>query len=411
MIMNLNLTVDRHSPTALASLEIDPFDARFLSDPYAFDGKLRDAGPVVWLEIYGVYGMARYSEVSEALKDWQTFCSARGVGLTDFAKEENWRPPSLLLEADPPLHSRTRSLMNKIVSLLAVRNLRSTWQAKAEELVDRLVKRRYIDAVTDLAEVYPLLVIPDTIGLPDKGRELLLTYGAVNFNAFGPRNALFQDSLAAASPEAIDWVAAGCRREHLKSDGWGMAVHEASDRGECTAEEAERLIRSFLSAGLDTTVNGIGNMIFALAKHPQQWQLLREDPKLLRKAFEESLRWDSTVQTFFRTTSRDVEIGGTTIPEGSKVLLFLAAANRDPRHWGEDAEQFNIRRAVSGHVGFGFGIHQCLGQMVARQEAELILEALISRVAEIRLTGEPKRRLNNTLHALAKLPVELTPAT
>jgi cytochrome P450 len=399
------------SPTGLPSLDLDPFDVNFLSDPYSFHSKLRDAGPVVWLQAHGLYGMARFAEVSEALKDWQTFCSGRGVGLTDFAKEDNWRSPSLLLEVDPPLHSRTRSLMNKIVSLSAIRGLRPAWQAKAEELVERLVERRHIDAVTDLAQRYPLLVFPDTIGLPENGRELLLTYAAVGFNAFGPKNALFQDSFAAASPEAIDWVAAGCKRENLKSGGWGMSVYEAADRGECTPEEAERLIRSFLAAGLDTTVNGIGNMMFALAKHPEQWQILRKDPKLVRKTFEESLRWDSTVQTFFRTTSRDAEIGGTTIPEGSKVLLFLAAANRDPRHWGEDAEQFNIRRQVSGHVGFGFGIHQCLGQMVARQEAELILDALLSRVEEIRLAGEPQRRLNNTLHALASLPVELKPVS
>lgn len=397
-------------PPDAPSLSIDPFDVQFLSDPYAFHRTMREAGPVVWLETYGIYGMARFTEVSEALKDWQTFCSARGVGLTDFAKEDNWRPPSLLLEADPPLHSRMRALVNKIVSLSAVRNLRPLWKAKAEHLVARLVEQRHIDAVTELAETYPLTVFPDTIGLPEKGRELLLTYAAVNFNAFGPRNALFEDSSAAASPQAIEWVAAGCRRENLRSGGWGMAVHEAADRGECTVEEAERLIRSFLSAGLDTTVNGIGNMMFALATHPDQWQLLRDDPTLLRKAFEESLRWDSTVQTFFRTTTRDVAIGGITIPEGSKVLLFLAAANRDPQHWGEDAEQFNIRRRVSGHVGFGFGIHQCLGQMIARQEAELVLEALVPRVAEIRLSGEPERRLNNTLHALAKLPLELLPA-
>jgi 4-methoxybenzoate monooxygenase (O-demethylating) len=401
---------EKRTAAGLPSLDLDPFNVEFLSDPYAFHSSLRDAGPVVWLEAYGIYGMARYAQVSEALKDWQTFCSARGVGLTDFAKEENWRPPSLLLEADPPLHSRTRSLMNKIVSLSALRVLRPEWQAKAEELIDRLVRRRRIDAVTELAEQYPLLVFPDTIGLPEDGRELLLTYGAVNFNALGPKNAIFHESFAAASPKAIDWVAAGCRRENLKPGGWGMAVYEAADRGDCTPEEAERLVRSFLSAGLDTTINGIGNMMFALATHPQQWQILRDDPTMARKAVEESLRWDSTAQTFFRTTTRDVDIDGITIPEGSKVLLFLAAANRDSRHWGEDAEEFSIRRQVSGHVGFGFGIHQCLGQMLVRQEAVLVLEALISRVAEISLTGEPERRLNNTLHALAKLPVELLPA-
>ena len=147
-------------------------------------------------------------------------------------------------------------------------------------------------------------------------------------------------------------------------------------------------------------------MIYAFAQHPEQWATLRADPGLARKAFEESLRWGGTVQTFFRTTSRDVAVEGGTIPEGAKVILFLAAANRDPRHW-ERAAQFDITRSASGHVGFGFGIHQCLGQTVARMEAEALLKALIPRVREIRLAGEPVRRLNNTLHALASLPVEL----
>ena len=184
-----------------------------------------------------------------------------------------------------------------------------------------------------------------------------------------------------------------------------MALYEAADRGECTAEEAARMVRSFLSAGVDTTVNGIGHMVLALAKHPDAFETLRGNPKLAPRAFEESLRWDSTVQTFFRTTTRDVETEAGTIPEGSKVLLFLASANRDPRKW-DAPEEFRLDRAVSGHVGFGFGIHQCLGQMVARLEGELIGTALARQVSSIRLTGEPKRRLNNTLHALGSLPVE-----
>jgi cytochrome P450 len=164
-----------------------------------------------------------------------------------------------------------------------------------------------------------------------------------------------------------------------------------------------------LTAGVDTTVNGIGNMIHAFALHPDQWARLRTEPSLAKRAFEESLRWDSTVQTFFRTTARSVDVAGETIPEGAKVLLFLAAANRDPRHW-QRAEVFDISRNASGHVGFGFGIHQCLGQMVARMEAEAVLDAMIPRIAEIRLAGEPVRRLNNTLHALSQLAVEIIPA-
>jgi cytochrome P450 len=190
--------------------------------------------------------------------------------------------------------------------------------------------------------------------------------------------------------------------------GWGMQVFEAADRGECTEQEAERLVRSFLSAGVDTTVNGIGHMLLAFATHPEAWQQVRENRPLSRSVFDESLRWDSTVRTFFRTTVRDVTVADHVITEGSKVLLFLAAANRDPRHW-ENPEHFDPGRKNSGHVGFGYGLHQCLGQMVARQEAEVVLNSMLARVKAIRLAGPVIRRLNNTLHAMHSLPIDVTP--
>lgn len=390
------------------SLAMDPFGEAFLADPYAHHEAIRDLGPVVWLDAIGAYGMARYDEVQASLRDHATFCSGRGVGLADFARETPFRPPSLLLEADPPLHDRTRSLMNRIVSLRALKELRAEWQAKAAELVSGLVRRGRFDAVADLAEAFPMLVFPDTIGLMDEGRENLIDYAMIVFNAFGPRNAVFHDGNR-GKEGAIAWVAEACRRENLKPGGWGMAVFEAADRGECTAEEAERLVRSFLSAGVDTTINGIAHLVLGLAENPAQFAALRNDPKLALKAFEESLRWDSTVQTFFRTTTRAVTVAGVDVPEGAKVLLFLASANRDERHW-DRPDQFDIARNASGHVAFGFGIHQCLGQMVARLEGELIAAELARQVGAIRLAGRPERRLNNTLHAIASLPVEVDPA-
>jgi cytochrome P450 len=389
-------------------LAIDPFDEAFLANPYAHHEALREAGPAVWLEPIQAYGMARFGEVQAALKDHGTYCSARGVGLSDFAVETPWRPPSLLLESDPPLHDRTRGLMNRIVSLKALKELRPVWEERAEALAERLVEQRQFDAATELGETYPMLVFPDTIGVPEEGREQLLLYAAAAFNAFGPRNQIFDDGMTRAA-DAVGWVANACKRENLAQGGWGMAVYDAADRGECTADEAERLVRSFLTAGVDTTVNGIGHMMLAFASFPDEWQKLRERPELIKRAFEESLRWDSTVQTFFRTTTEEVSVGDVAIPDGSKVLLFLAAANRDPRKW-EDPDLFVIDRPLGGHVAFGFGIHQCLGQMVARMEAELVFSALLKRVKSIRLAGKPERRLNNTLHAIASLPVEVEPA-
>jgi cytochrome P450 len=389
-------------------LSIDPFGEAFLGDPYAHHAALRDTGAVVWLEALEAYGMARYAEVQAALSDYKTFCSGRGVGLADFAKEVPFRPPSLLLEADPPLHDRTRGLMNRVVSLKAVKALRLEWQAKAQVLVEGLVAMRRFDAVPELAEAFPMMVFPDTIGLRDDGREHLIDYATIVFNAFGPRNRVFVDGNR-GKEAAVEWVGEACKRANLKPGGWGRAVYEAADRGECTPEEAERLVRSFLTAGVDTTVNGIAHMVLALAENPAEFRRLREQPQPAGRAFEESLRWDSTVQTFFRTTTCEVEVAGVRIPEGSKVLLFLAAANRDPRQW-DDADAYQIDRQTSGHVGFGFGIHQCLGQMVARLEGELIAAELSRQVRALRLAAPPVRRLNNTLHAISSLPVELEPA-
>lgn len=390
------------------SLAIDPFDEAFLADPYAHHAALRDAGPVVWLEAIGCYAMARFAEVRASLRDFATFCSGRGVGLADFSKEAPWRPPSLLLESDPPLHDRTRGIVNKVVSLQALKAIRPRWAERAETLADRLVARGSFDAVTELGEAYPMLVFPDTIGVPQDGRAQLLPYAAAAFNAFGPRNAVFRRGEAEAA-EAAQWIALACRRENLTEDGWGMAVYHAADRGECSEAEAERLVRSFLTAGVDTTVNGISHMMLAFATFPEEWERLRANPSLAKRALDESLRWDSTVQIFFRTATCDTEVAGTAIPEGAKVLLHLGAANRDPRQWAEP-DRFDLTRSASGHVGFGFGIHQCLGQMVARLEGELVLEALLRRVRSIRLAGPPVRRLNNTLHAIAHLPVEVVPA-
>lgn len=396
------------STADLPTLQLDPFDEGFLADPFAHHGELRDAGPLVWLPRYQIYAMARFDEVHAALRDHETYCSSRGVGLADFSREKPFRAPSLLLETDPPLHSQTRKLMSKIVSLRALKELRPTWQAKAEQLVANLVARGSFDAATDLAEVFPMQVFPDTIGLMDEGRDKLIEYATIVFNAFGPDNRILQESME-GKQDAIAWVEEACKRENLKPGGWGMAVYEAVDEAGMPPDYAPRLVRSFLSAGVDTTVNGIGHLMLALAQYPQEFAKLRADPKLATRAFEESLRWDSTVQTFFRTTTRDVDVGGTVIPQGSKVLLFLAAANRDPLKW-EDADNFRIERPAGGHVGFGFGIHQCLGQMVARLEGELIATEFARQACSIRLTGQPVRRLNNTLWAISSLPLGVAAA-
>ena len=395
-------------PATPAVLDLDPFADDFLTDPYAAHRELRAAGPVVWLERYGVWATGRFDEVSAVFGDAATFVSSAGVGLSDFRRDKPWRPPSLLLEADPPDHTRARHVVTQILTPKLVRTLREGFQASADELVDTLVSRGSIDGIADLAEAYPLRVFPDFVGLPREGRENLMPYGTMVFNGFGPRNAHFENAMRDAA-DVGTWIAEQCRPGALTGDGLGNDIHRVAREAGYNAEDSAKILRSFLSAGVDTTVHGLGNALLCLAQHPGQYAALHANPRLARAAFEEVIRFESPVQTFFRTTDRPATVSGVEIPAGNKILLFLGAANRDERRW-ENPESFDISRAAGGHVGFGFGIHACLGQMLARLEGECVLSALAERVSRIELTGEPVRKLNNTLRGLKALPLRLTAA-
>ncbi|MCA6119803.1 cytochrome P450 [Bradyrhizobium sp. WSM 1738] len=399
---------EKAAPAGVPSLDVDPFSTEFFEDPHAIHDVLREAGPVVWLDKWGVYGVARYAEVHAVLNDPLTFCSSRGVGLSDFAKEKPWRPQSIILEADPPAHTRTRAVLNQVLSATAMKPLRGHFTALAEAKVDELLSRGSFDAITELAEAYPLSVFPDALGLKQEGREHLLPYASLVFNAFGPPNQLRQEAIERSAPHQA-YVAEQCQRENLAPGGFGACIHARADAGDITHEEAPLLVRSLLSAGLDTTVYGIGAAVYSLARFPEQLAKLRSDPTLARNAFEEAIRFESPVQTFFRTTTREVELGGHTIGEDEKILMFLGAANRDPRRW-ENPDRYDITRRTSGHVGFGSGIHMCVGQLVARLEGEVMLAAIARKVGSIEITGPVKRRYNNTLRGLESLPITISPA-
>jgi cytochrome P450 len=389
-------------------LDIDPYVAENLIDPYPMHERMREAGPVVRLQPYpSLVACARHEQVHAVLNDHANFISGAGVGLSNFNLEAPWRPKSLILEVDPPLHTQTRAILSRILSPKAVMQIRAAFTAEAQALVDRCLDKGEIDGIHDLAQIYPLKVFPDAVGVEPDGRENLLLYGDMVFNSMGPRNELLTRSSERVGP-VTQWIMEHCQREHLRPGGFGDQIYQAADAGEITHEQAPMLVRSFLSAGVDTTINGIGNALFALAHHPEEYAKLHANPALARPAFEEALRWESTAQTFYRTTARDTEIAGVPAQENTKVLCMLASANRDPRKW-PDPDRYDIERRPSGHMAFGSGIHGCVGQAVARLEGEVVLTALARSVKRIEITGPHTRRLNNTLRALDTLPLRFIP--
>lgn len=408
----MNAETVMHAPAGVPVLDLDPFANEVLIDPYPYHARLREAGPVVWIPKYGIYATGRHEQVRQVLNDHESYISSAGVGLANFHKETPFRPKSLILEADPPNHTRARTVLSRILSPRTVMQIRETFAREAEALLDSVLaaaqRGEVVDGIKHIAEVYPLKVFPDAVGLETQGRENLLLYGDMIFNAFGPRNELLARSAEKVQPVTA-WIMEHCKREMLRPGGFGDQIYQAADAGEISMEEAPMLVRSFLSAGVDTTINGIGNALWCLVNNPDAFAKLHADPSLARPAFEESLRLESTAQTFFRTTSRAVDLAGVSIPADSKVLTVLAAANRDERQW-PNPDRYDIERRPTGHMAFGSGIHGCVGQVVARLEGELILTALARRFKCIEFAGEPTRRLNNTLRALGSLPLRLIPA-
>ncbi|MCA0871502.1 cytochrome P450 [Seohaeicola saemankumensis] len=403
--------IEGHRPitpaTGIPVWDVNPYDEAILRDPYEYYARLRELGEVVYIPRYSVLAVGRYATTHKIFADHENFLSSRGVGLNDFALEKGWRERSIILEVDPPEHTKTRKVMARVLSPKVMKTMSDLFRDTAERIVDQIIDQGTIEVVADLAEPYPTTVFPQALGMTESNRRYLVDYGAMVFNSVGPDNALRRNSLRNAG-EIIPWITAACARERLTEDGMGAMVYADADKGEITHDEAGLLVRSFLSAGVDTTVTGIGNALWCLSQNPGEWDKLKADPTLFRPAFEEVLRYTSPVHTFGRTAGHATEIAGYPVEEGTKILCVLGAANMDPDKWG-DPEVFRIDRKPVGHVGFGAGIHGCVGQNLARAELQALLTVMLERIDRIEPAGDPVWRPNNAIRALDKLPLKLIP--
>ncbi len=335
--------------------DVDPYDETILRNPYDYYAHLRELGDVVYIPRYSVLAVGRYATTHKVFSDHEHFVSSRGVGLNDFALGKPWRQPSIILEVDPPEHTRTRKVMARVLSPKIMKTLSNLFLDIAEQVVDDIISKGSIEVVSELAEVYPTSVFPKAVGMKDVNARYLVDYGAMVFNGTGPDNEIRRHSMAEAG-QIVPWITSACARERLTGDGLGAMIYEAADNGDITHDEAAMLVRSFLSAGVDTTVTGIGSALWCLSQNPQEWEKLKADPGLCRPAFEEVLRYTSPVHTFCRTAGCDTQIGEFPVAEGSKVLCVLGAANMDPEKWG-DPENFRIDRRPVGHVASNVDTH------------------------------------------------------
>lgn len=387
----------------LPATDLDIFNADSVRNAREVDDAIRELAPVVWLERENIAVTGRFEHVQNGLADWQTFSS----------RSRPWHDPDsirpeILLTDDPPRHTQVRKVLGDILSPAALDGMTRNFAADAEALLTDLgnAGKRDIDAVDAISRTFVYKVLPDLIGLPLEGREHMPAFGHMVWATMGPDNALFQEAMQNSEP-VFEWLDTCCSRESLAPGKLGMKLFEAADRGLVTTDEAKLLVQILLSAAADTTVMTISTAIRAFCEFPEQYELLRRDPSLTRAAFEESLRWDSPSRLAGRITTRDVEIEDYTLPAGTRCGLMFAAANRDPRKWTEP-DRFDIQREIRGHVGWGFGIHACVGRNLALLEADALLGQLVTHVERFEAAGNPEPWMTTIGHGPVSLPVHIT---
>ena len=396
------------SVPSLVTSELDPFSPEFRADPFTRYAELRDLGaPVVWLTRHSIWAVSRYEPVRAVLSDPKRFSNAGGGGIKNYFLEKPWRRPSLILEVDPPEHQRTRKVLMQALAPDRLQRLRATFEAQADALIEEALHKGTLDAIADLVQRFPLTVFPDAVGMKREDRSNMLVYGSMVFGGFGPVTPWYEDLMKQADKVSA-WIMERCQRDALDPDGIGAAIYAQADAGNIEHWEATLLVRSLLSAGVDTTIDSIGLCLRCLAEYPDQWALLRSDPDLARAAFEEATRYDSSSQSLFRTTLDDFDFQGVPLEKHQKVLVLIGAAGRDAAKWA-DPDRFDItRRVTASQIGYGAGIHSCVAQMMARLEAEVFFRALAQKVQDIELVGSPTVRLQPGLRGLSTLPLRLT---
>ena len=365
---------------------------------------MRALGPVVWLPQLGNYALTRHAEVHAALQDHRRFSSAKGVAGDAFGCEFL---QGNTVASDPPRHRALRRAMAPPLLPSAMAKIQDQVQALADGLIERLVEREEFDAVADLARFLPLTLVRDLVGLPDFGQDRMLAWAGAAFDVLGIQNERGCKAVQTIQ-EMRTFIAREMTPDTLKAGSWTRRIVELADQGKVDPELAPFALRDYINPSLDTTIAATGELIWQLSQNPAAWLALRADPTLAENAVHEAVRLGSPIRSFSRQTVDDVAVAGGTIPKGHRVMMLYASANRDERAF-PDPDRFDVTRTARNHVGFGTGIHMCVGMNLAVLEMTCLLQAMIPRVARIEV-GEGEVALNNTICAFARLPARLVAA-
>jgi len=360
---------------------------------------------VVWMPRHRAFALPRYAECKAVLRNDKTFISGNGVALNRLT---NRLSRGTTLNSDGTEHDERRKLVAHRLLPRALRSVSDNIEEQAAQVVDAALRQGEIDGVEDLACALPLAVVPDLVGWPRSQRDNLLPWGAATFDILGPLNRHAVKSLP-ASLRMLKFARRVVRQRSLIKGSIGHEVLLAADDGKVSPEVCAALMIDYIAPSLDTTISAISHALHLFATHPEQWQVLKQDPARIPNAINEILRYESPLRAFSREARERTEIAGHLIPARARVLVIYASANRDELEW-DDPDSFNIKRDATRQLGFGHGAHACAGQGLARLETSAMLRALVERVDRIELAGPPTWAVNNIIRRHESLPLKLIPA-
>lgn len=392
-----------------------------MEDPYPVYRRLQEEAPVYWSDAWDCWLLTRFAHVDAVIRSSASFQNRVYATWMERIPEQNRRELSSFVDywttsgfsqADPPEHTRIRRVVSKALTPDALAAIRRRVEALADSLLDEVTESGRTDLPPDFAVPLPAIAVSELVGLPSTERVQFREWTNQYLEFLGP-GGLDVDVMRRSQAGLMSlrgWLSDLLEDRRANPTGDVLSSLVAADEAGDVMSTDELLSTcvDLVTGGDDTTTNMLGNGMMALLDHPDQLDLLRDDPSLMKNAVEELVRYECPFQMVFRLTTTDVEIDGTVIPEGQVVRLILGAANRDPEQF-EDPDSIDIRRSHIRHLGFGFGTHYCVGQVLARSELQVSFERLIERLPNVRLAGEPVRLPSVGPRGFDSLPLAFDP--
>lgn len=389
-----------------------PLDPGYIADPYPTYRKLREQDPYHQSRLTGMLIVSRYEDVDAILRDHRRFRNS----------DRDWSPDSLvntsirreltpsLLSLDPPDHTRLRELVNRAFTPRVMARMEDHVRETAHALLDEVGDSSEFDLMSNLATLLPMVVIAEMIGVPTNDRERFKTWSDRFARVLEPNLTAEEGRLVLETADEFERYFGPIieeRRREPREDLVSRLAQAEEDGQKLTNEETQVTLRLLLVAGNETTTNLIGNGLRALLQHPEQLQLLREQPELIPNAIEELLRYDAPVQLDGRYLAEDAEIGGKLVKKNTRIGLTIGGANRDPEQFS-DPDRLDLTREETVNISFGRGIHHCLGAPLARLEGRIAFEVLLERFDEIGFgSREPAYKPNIVLRGLRDFDIRV----